>query len=332
MNQKPFISIIVPVYNVENYLRACVDSILCQSFGDYELILIDDGSTDGCPAMCDEYAVNDGRVTVIHKENGGVSDARNNGILAAHGKYLLFIDSDDFIAEDSLIKVAEVLEEDEETDVIFLNIKHYYDNGIVKDFNGFFNKDMLYKKDHMEVLIYLASLSDFTTSVCLKLIKRELLISNHILFEKIIWGEDTDFCMKLFLCAKTYNYCGSYIYYYRKERNGSATYSFSDKKFTDLLYVIFKWVKEAEGNPDYDKFSDVIYGFLAFQYCLLISGFNKISHTSRQKFKKEIKKYSWLFKKTKDRRVSIVGIVYNIFGLRLTSVALGIYENLRTKQ
>ncbi|MBR5126510.1 MAG: glycosyltransferase [Oscillospiraceae bacterium] len=91
------LSIIVPVYKVEPYLRRCVDSILSQTFTDLELILVDDGSPDGCPAICDEYAEKDCRVKVIHKENGGLSDARNAGLDTAQGEYIGFIDSDDFI-------------------------------------------------------------------------------------------------------------------------------------------------------------------------------------------------------------------------------------------
>lgn len=95
--EKPTLSVIVPVYNVEPYLRACVDSILAQTFPDFELILVDDGSTDGCPALCDAYEGQDPRVRVIHKENGGLSSARNAGMRSARAELLSFIDSDDFV-------------------------------------------------------------------------------------------------------------------------------------------------------------------------------------------------------------------------------------------
>lgn len=98
----PAISVIVPVYNVEKYLPKCVSSILKQTFSDFELILVDDGSPDGCGVLCDEYAKKDSRVRVIHKKNGGLSDARNVGIDAAKGDYLMFIDSDDWIDVDML--------------------------------------------------------------------------------------------------------------------------------------------------------------------------------------------------------------------------------------
>ena len=92
----PCISIIDPVYKVEKYIRECIESIICQN-GDWELILVDDGSPDGCPAICDEYAEKDERVQVIHKKNGGVSTARNAGLNVARGEWIWFVDGDDFI-------------------------------------------------------------------------------------------------------------------------------------------------------------------------------------------------------------------------------------------
>ncbi len=94
------ISVIVPIYRVEEYLKRCVDSILNQTYNDLEIILVDDGSPDNCPAICDEYAKKDSRIKVIHKENGGLSDARNAGLAIAKGEWLSFIDSDDWIEPD----------------------------------------------------------------------------------------------------------------------------------------------------------------------------------------------------------------------------------------
>ena len=96
------ISVIVPVYNVEPYLRQCIDSILNQTYTDFELILVDDGSTDRCPEICDKYKEKDDRVRVLHKQNGGLSDARNHGIDIANGDYITFIDSDDMVSKDYL--------------------------------------------------------------------------------------------------------------------------------------------------------------------------------------------------------------------------------------
>ncbi|WP_240640583.1 glycosyltransferase family 2 protein [Neisseria meningitidis] len=99
-------SIIVPIYNVEKYLRCCVDSVLAENFADYEMILVDDGSPDGCGKICDEYTGKYPHIKVIHQENGGLSDARNAGIRAAKGDYLIFLDSDDYWADTNRSKNA----------------------------------------------------------------------------------------------------------------------------------------------------------------------------------------------------------------------------------
>ena len=101
------VSAIVPVYNVEKYIYRCVDSILNQTFSDFELILVDDGSPDNCPQICDEYAKKDSRIKVIHKENGGLSSARNAGLDIASGEWISFIDSDDWIHKDYLLYLPE---------------------------------------------------------------------------------------------------------------------------------------------------------------------------------------------------------------------------------
>ena len=108
----PKISVIVPVYKVEEYLERCVDSIINQTYKNLEIILVDDGSPDLCPVMCDKYAERDSRITVIHKENGGLSDARNFGIDAASGEYIAFVDSDDYINENYIEKLSEAMHKD----------------------------------------------------------------------------------------------------------------------------------------------------------------------------------------------------------------------------
>ena len=97
---KDLISVIIPVYNVEKYINRCVDSVIHQSYTNLEIILVDDGSPDNCPTICDNYSKQDSRIKVIHKKNGGLSDARNVGIEHSKGKYITFIDSDDYISND----------------------------------------------------------------------------------------------------------------------------------------------------------------------------------------------------------------------------------------
>lgn len=126
--RQPEISVIVPVYNVEKYLGRCVDSILAQTFRDLEILLVDDGATDRSGEMCDGYAAQDDRIRVIHKENGGLSDARNAGIDAAGGRFLCFIDSDDFI-DPTMLEVLHRLIVQEDAEVAICGICDCYEGG-----------------------------------------------------------------------------------------------------------------------------------------------------------------------------------------------------------
>lgn len=121
------ISVIVPIYNVESYLSQCIDSVLCQTCRDFELILVDDGSPDRCPEICDEYAAKDQRIRVIHKKNGGLSDARNAGLDTARGKYVFFLDGDDTI-EPELLQIAASHMEDG-LDMVAFDYRHVFADG-----------------------------------------------------------------------------------------------------------------------------------------------------------------------------------------------------------
>ena len=112
------LSIIIPVYRTQDTLSRCLESILCQSFTDYEMILVDDGSPDECPRLCDEYAARNKNILVIHKENGGLSDARNRGIKQAQGDYITFVDSDDTIVDNTLEKLMKELQEHPHVDIL----------------------------------------------------------------------------------------------------------------------------------------------------------------------------------------------------------------------
>lgn len=124
------ISIIIPVYNAENYLRRCIDSVLSQSFTEFELILVDDGSKDKSPQICDEYASQDTRVRVIHKANGGVSAARNDGLDIAKGEYVTFIDSDDWVEREYL----ETLSNYRNYDIVFFSHRMIYEDSYAAEF------------------------------------------------------------------------------------------------------------------------------------------------------------------------------------------------------
>jgi glycosyltransferase involved in cell wall biosynthesis len=148
IRMKPLVSVIVPIYKVEKYLNRCVDSIIQQSYSNLEIILVNDGSPDNCGVICDDYAMIDERIRVIHKENGGLSDARNSGIDISQGRYITFIDSDDFIQSDYVKKMIDIVINEEcdivQSEFIMGKSDHFDDSSQTETIEFFNNKNVFY--------------------------------------------------------------------------------------------------------------------------------------------------------------------------------------------
>lgn len=137
MREHSLISVIVPIYKVQDYLDECIESIINQTYSNIEVILVDDGSPDRCPQMCDEWAKRDSRIRVVHKKNGGLSSARNAGIDVAKGEYISFVDSDDFICKDALQNLYDRIKNDKSIGITSGLIYRYQD-GCTSIFNSSF--------------------------------------------------------------------------------------------------------------------------------------------------------------------------------------------------
>ena len=147
----PLVSIIIPVYMVETTLERCLDSVLAQTYTNFEVILVDDGSPDRCGEICDDYAKNDNRFRVIHKENGGLSDARNNGIDRSKGDYLTFIDSDDYVRSNYVEFLLSLIQE-EDADMSCGKHNVIYDNAVLKRYTG--KKYVMNSREALDMLLY----------------------------------------------------------------------------------------------------------------------------------------------------------------------------------
>ena len=218
------ISIIIPVYNVEQYLNQCIDSIVNQTYKNLEIILVDDGSTDNSSRICDEYALQDKRIKVIHKENGGVSSARNFGLNIAKGEYIGFVDSDDFIERDMYeILIKTLISTNSQIVSCSINNNKY----VIKQ-NETFNKKEIFRK-----------IKKLPCSVWNKLFSRVVL--NEILFrEDIFIGEDLLFVFQAFTKANQITFIKDNKYHYRCEYNNLKK-SFNEKNMsvfetTDIIY------------------------------------------------------------------------------------------------
>lgn len=216
----PKLSVIVPVYNTEKYLRECIDSILAQTFTDFELILVDDGSTDGSGAICDEYAEKDARVQVIHQDNGGVTRARKAGAIHAAGDYVTYVDSDDWIDLDCYHSMMTQIEkyradigifamslEKKQPDVICNRVKP-----------GFLSKEMLLNSVYPYMLFdYRENCSGLIASLCNKIIRKELLLNAvAAIADDLDYGEDAISGYLCVLNASSAYICNQAFYHYRE--------------------------------------------------------------------------------------------------------------------
>ncbi|ETI67555.1 glycosyltransferase family 2 protein [Neobacillus vireti] len=232
----PKISIIVPIYNVENYLRKCVDSILSQTFKDFELILVDDGSPDNCGIICDNYAESDQRIKVVHKENEGVSSARNTGIRMAKGKYIGFIDSDDYI-DNRMYEILYTSAELHSSDVVVCDLlKVHGDEVSVKKYKKEFS---LLHYSNIEALNQLYTNEPEKAAVWVyswnKLYKSWLFKDIRFSAGKIY--EDEFIAHKILYHSTKITYVPETLYYYFQRTNSYIGSEFSTKKF-DRVYAL----------------------------------------------------------------------------------------------
>lgn len=203
------ISIIVPVYNVERYIPMCLESIIQQHLLDYEVIMVDDGSTDGSGAICDEFAERYPQFRVIHKENGGVSAARNRGIEEANGEYILFLDSDDFLVPDAIKPLLE-LARDNELDVLGYNYTNVPEGATEAP-------PISNKLEPLEIMngVKYVEKYNFVTGCVVYIVRREHLVKNNIKFTVGHMLEDAGFSMRVYLLAERLAQANCVAYCYR---------------------------------------------------------------------------------------------------------------------
>ena len=228
-------SVIIPVYKVEDCLRQCIDSVLRQNYDDYEILLVDDGSPDSCGAICDDYAEHFPNIRVIHKENGGLSDARNYGMKHASGEYLIFIDSDDWIDEGAFENINASLEEYDFPDVLITGLKSIF-NDRVKEWDENFAEYAEGGFDKERAVTFLMK-SPMTWYAWRKTVKRSLVENESLRFVPGRIYEDVDWTVKLFYSAETYGACPVNFYNYRKQRADSILSNRSAKYIVDSIEI-----------------------------------------------------------------------------------------------
>lgn len=272
-------SVIIPVYNVEAYLEECVNSVIAQTYKEMEIILVDDGSSDSSGSLCDELSKLDNRIRVIHKKNGGLSDARNAGLKVSNGDYVLFLDSDDYWNGDFLFDIANKIRKNPKLDFITAdgyvgifpqgkripNLCHFQEDSFVYQ-NGekFLEFVFTYKsKEHV----------DWGWSAWRNIYRAALLKENNLYFKIGIINEDAEWTPRVILASKHFDFYEKPYYMYRLSRPGSITKISTAKTVLDYLETVNNWIDYSDNLSNKklaliikERFSNNLFVYLTYIY------------------------------------------------------------------
>ena len=294
MNGK--VSIIVPVYNVEQYLSECLDSLLNQTYKDLEIIVIDDESPDGSPAICDKYSNQDKRVQVYHVKNGGVSRARNFGAQKASGKWLMFLDSDDYLDVTAIQKLVECADKHNADIVSCSYYSTYVNRNILSGLNDGASVEQSFEiDDFIRDMIVFPQMALKNYPTCLvpwgKIIKRELFLSQKVSFPLDLHPhEDALFNVQLFKQTKKQAYVHEALLYYRQRDNASTKSKTKDNFLNNKKFCVYaSEIRDSRGNS---IFSEEDYAVTCTKYFVYgMVNLWAFSENNRKKAREQLIKY-----------------------------------------
>lgn len=270
------ISIIVPVYNTGKYLRECIDSLVSQSLQGIEIVLVNDGSTDGSGQICDEFAKKYANVKVLHQANAGQSNARNNGLKVSSGQYVMFVDSDDYIISDACERLYNLATKFD-TDVI------WGDCTTSKKCTGDFY-DKIYNAN--EYLKCSLKNNNYDIVPFLKMVKRESILKNDLFFIEGCFYEDQLYTMKMVLCKDLTIYRTYFPFYYYRSNPSSTTHVHNLKKGIDFVCVIHEMSKCADSvDSELKPYAEAV---VAMAFYHLSNVYFRMTTVNRRKMDKQI--------------------------------------------
>lgn len=258
-------SIIVPVYNVEKYIDQCISSILSQTYKEYEVILVNDGSKDSCGVICDNYAQNNERIKALHKENGGLSSARNAGLDVAEGEYVLFLDSDDYWDDSMMLQKIHESICKTNSDIYVFGMKKFFQSTGRYEEREVKKGEITFMANSTKLLM---ENNLFVACACDKVVRRKLIEENHIRFRLGQMSEDIEWTIKLLLYGQSIEVIHQSFYVYRQENESSITANVKRKNLEDILGVIQQYAEE-------DNIT--IRHYIANQYVLWLTTSNRVS-------------------------------------------------------
>jgi glycosyltransferase involved in cell wall biosynthesis len=311
------LSIIVPIYNVENYLPQCIHSVLQQGFQDYELILVDDGSPDFCPQICDDVALKDNRIRVIHKKNGGLSDARNAGMEISKGQYILFLDSDDYLTEECLQKAAELLMKSNRPDLLMGTFNSLFSEQ-EKEWNRFQLTDLTGNtRDPVQTLSDLLNTNhEIPWSAWRNIYKREFIQCHHLKFEKgLVGAEDCAFFMEYIKYVRSYVLMEYPLINYRVSREGSITNNIKFSAIIGQLHVFSKYFYDYHRMKRVESNGLIICRYFAEKFANAISSLHLLVNRNEiSKAEKFVQNHKEILNYARGKKYFFAKILWQTFG------------------
>lgn len=315
------ISIIIPVYNIKEYLEICIKSILNQNYANFEVLLVNDGSTDGSELICKNYELEYDEVRVINKQNGGLSDARNTGLLDAKGEYILFLDGDDFLRENILADLAEYTLSKKNPDVVIYDYAKFFQRkNEYKLVDRNISSEIISKKNGVNVLEYLLkNEKSFNWFAWQCLYKRDMLIQHNLFFEKGRLYEDVLWLPNVFGKAESVEYFNKTVYIYRLEREGQITSAVTQRSLVDNVYIPVYWSKRLDQLGVEKELKELLMNNFAIRYYYAIWFLGFIELNKRQEVIELLKKNKFLIKYSNGTITKITATLVKTIGFNKTS-------------
>ena len=326
---QPFFSIVIPVYNTVRELERCVNSITVQSFSDFEVILVDDGSTDGSGDLCDQLSRNDSRIKTIHKVNGGCSEARNTGIRASQGRYLMFVDSDDMWDDAEGLEKLQKMALLKSCDVVCFGVGIYNEEGELEKVRKVSLSDSC-GDDKLSVLTELVYSNQYFSACYVRVYDRQFLLDNNLLFVDGLLCEDIEWSARVMIHARTISVYNGHLYKRIQRRSGSQTATMGERNVLAILQSIENGVEYAQNHCEDETFLNLYLEYWAYQYAMVL-GFAPIVKASDAytSFFQRLKKYSWLLRYDHVKKVKAVRKLVSLIGLGGAISVLSAYYRLK---
>lgn len=331
------LSIIIPVYNVEQYLQNCVQSVLTQTYQDLEIILVDDGSTDGSGQLADEICSTPNSLMsssphclkCIHKPNGGLSDARNAGLKVATGDYVAFLDSDDvYLLNDGIAQLM-ALAHAEQPDVLLFQAVDIYPHR--QSARKAYDTDYLATHTGTEVFHQLVRTQCFNMSACFQVIRRDLLEEHQIYFEKGLLSEDVDWSLRLWRYVSKVRAINLPLYGYQ-HREGSISTTYTIRNLRSYEHIFAKFVRlyeECVKDAATECYWRTTMGYLAQMYTSCLYAYGQIDRKDKKEAYAILLQYASLLNHTISAKSNRVVKLKRVVGLRMTIWVFALYGKIR---